>query len=83
MRVAICNFIRGVVSVKKRVTIEIEIEMSGNEFIEYDTGTHTIDDVEIESAHMFGRDWSEIELRAEFGALASWVTATDNGEDWE
>ena len=68
---------------RKWVTIEIGVELSGRLVHDPDTGPDGVDDVEIDTAHMFGRDWSEIELRAEFGALATWIAVTDNGEEWE
>ena len=68
---------------RKSDTVEIEVHMTGHRFIEDDTGTYEMQDVEIETAHMFGREWSEKEMRDEFGKLADYIIDWDNGEEWE
>lgn len=68
---------------RKSDTIEIEVHMTGRRFVEHDTGTDEMIDVEIETAYMFGREWSEKELRDEFGKLADYIIDSDNSEGWE
>lgn len=79
------NDFYGVVTMNKKMCIEMEVDFSGVEFVELDTGTNEINDVEIENVCLFGRDWTERELRAEFGKLAEWIYSAefkDDG-DWE
>lgn len=44
---------------------------------------YDVDDIEIETVHMFDRDWRHEELEAEFGKLAEWIIETAETEDFE
>lgn len=42
-----------------------------------------IDDIQIETVHMFDRDWTDAELRAEFGNIADWIIESVEEEEFE
>lgn len=78
----------GVVAVIKRMTVEMEVELSGRPE-KQDYGVRgspewiEVVDVKVDSVFMFGRSWTYGELRAEFGNLADWIVDHEDGEDWE
>lgn len=42
-----------------------------------------IEDVQIETVHMFGSEWTDAELRAEFGNLADWIIGSVEEDEFE
>lgn len=42
-----------------------------------------IEDIEIETVHLFNREWTDQELRAEFGNLADWIVEKVEKEEFE
>lgn len=85
-----CNFrhaVRGVVRMTTASAASVEMcftaDMSGRRIVEADTGTDEIIDIQIESLHMFGRDWYPAEIRAEFGNLAEWIIDQHDRGYWE
>ncbi len=73
---------------KTEIYREIEIELTGVR-VKCDLGIprtpswYEVEDVQIESVHMFGRSWTENELRAEFGKLADWIIENVDEQEWD
>ena len=44
---------------------------------------YDVEDIEIETVHLFNREWTQDELEDEFGNLAQWIIEEAEQEDFE
>jgi hypothetical protein len=44
---------------------------------------YDVEDISIDTVHMFDREWTHDELEAEFGNLAEWIINEAETEDFE
>jgi hypothetical protein len=64
-------------------TTEITATLTARRIRDPDTGPDEIADVEIETVYMFEREWTDRELRDEFGNLAEWIKDAVDMEEFE
>lgn len=74
---------------RKSVTFDIDVVLNGHAF-KCDYGVvgspvwYEVDDADIESLWMFGRDWTGDEIRSKFGELADYIIYnSDDFGEWE
>jgi hypothetical protein len=68
---------------KATTTTEITATLTARRISDPDTGPDEITDVEIETVYMFEREWTDRELRDEFGNLAEWIKDAVDMEEFE
>ena len=68
---------------KATYTTEITATLTARRVSDPDTGPDDITDVEIETVYLFDREWSDRELRDEFGNLSEWIKDTVDVEEFE
>lgn len=68
---------------KATTTTEITATLTARRIHDPDTGPDELTDVEIETVHMFEREWTTRELRDEFGNLAEWIVDSVDDEEFE
>ena len=68
---------------KATTTTEITATLTARRIQDPDTGPDELTDLEIETVYMFDREWTDRELRDEFGRLADWIIDNVDDEEFE
>jgi hypothetical protein len=68
---------------KATTTTEITATLTARRISDPGTGPDEITGVEIETVYMFDREWTDRELRDEFGNLSEWIKDSVGMEDFE
>jgi hypothetical protein len=68
---------------KTTSAFEFTATLTARIFSDPDTGPDELVDLEIETVYMFDREWTDRELRAEFGRLADWIIDNVDDEEFE